>query len=520
MLPVSRSFSIPLSLVLLAGCAAGPAAVETEAAPDAGLVRFEFSTDGKNGFTVGGHTCEAESGGGCVLEVPTAELQGGWNEIQVETRRRTGGKQALQAVFFLGDEAFQRDCDVQESSTSGDPDELEFQLSCRFEEGFHGEIFGEQMVEDRATVRAVDIPVPDGIGGVLQPAARVGVPLFVVNRGGGRWKRPVDVVVPLQLVQVAIEGVRPVWYEPVLPLQLTAEQGATIFVDGRQTDPIDREGRVMVDVTIDPGPNTIEVEARMAGRVPAVHRLAVRGSHPDTPLYIDAPTRDEFTTTDKDLVVRGVTSPQARLYLGSRPVDIAPDGSFELLVPLEEGYNEVEVMAVVDPSPGVRRRPPTKRTFQVRSTPKPSLEVEQFLSVVPPEEIDETLAGLGADPWVYLGNRVRFAMEVEEIATSLTDGECAARVAGIACTKEVTRPVQVGFQRRVARACSGDELPAVVELSSCPELTIGDRIEVVGEVLGGLGGRHRGLTVERPRIAASWVKPSPWLVDPGDEEGP
>lgn len=516
---LSRLTITPLLLVL-AGCAAGPATVQTELATEAGLVRFEFSTEGKNGFTVGGHTCEADGGSGCVLEVPTAELQGGWNEIEVETRRRTGEKEKLKAVFFLGDGAFARDCEVVESSTSGVPAELEFELTCRFDEGFSGELFGERMEGGRAMVRAVDIPVQEGIGGVDRPVARVGLPLFVVNRGGGRWKRPVDVVLPLHLVQLAIEGVRPVWYEEILPLSLKAEPGAHVFIDGREVGPAGRDGRVTAEVPIDPGPNTVRVEARMEGRVPAVHDLQIRGSAPNTPLYVDLPTQAEFTTTDRSLVIRGVTSPQARLYLGNRPIDIPPDGSFDLLVPLVEGYNEVELMAVVDPSPGVRRRPPTKRTFQVRSTPRPWLEIEQFLSVVPPEEIEQTLAGLGKDPWVYLGKRVRFTLVVEEVATSLVDGGCSARVAGIACTKEVTRPVLVGFERRVARACSGQELPAVVELDGCPDLAAGDRIEVVGSVRGGLGGRHGEITVERPRISATWTQPSPWLVDPADEEEP
>ena len=516
-----KQLIIACLLLLLAGCAAGPAAVQTEPAAEAGLVRFEFTTAGKNDFTVGGHTCEALKGGGCVLEVPTADLQGGWNEIEVETRRRTGEKEKLKSVFFLGDEAFARDCTVTESSESGDPAELEFALACAFEEGFHGELFGEPMQGGRASVRAVDVPRdPEVAGGVTQPLARAQLPLVVVNRAGGQWPRPVDVVVPLPLVQLAIEGARPTWYEPVLPLRLRVETGAQVFVDGREVGPPGRDGVIKAEVAIDPGPNTVTIEARLHGRVPTVHELAIRGSAPDTPLYIDEPLRDDFTTIDRVLVVRGVTSPQARLYVGSRPVDIPADGSFELQVPLIEGYNEVEVMAVVDPSPGVRRRPPTKRTFQVQCTPRPRLEMEQFLSSAPQDEIDEALAGLGEDPWVFLGRRVRFALVVEDVATSLGDGGCAARIAGLACTKEVSRPVLVGFERRLARACIGHELPAVVELDSCPELAAGDRLDVVGTIQGGLGGRHGDLTVERPRIKATWAAPSPWLLEPTGQEAP
>jgi len=516
---VRLSCAIASFVALLAGCSAGPAEVETESAPDAGLVRFEFSTEGKNAFTVVGHSCEAEEGGGCVLEVPTAELQGGWNEIEVETRRRTGQKEALRAIFFLGDEAFARDCDVTGSSDSGDPDELTFDLECRFEEGFHGELFGELLQDGRTTVRAVDIPVEEDAGGVERPAARVGLPLFVVNRAGGRWKRPVDVVVPLQLVQLEIQGVRPVLYEQELPLRFRAEEGATVFVNGRQVGEAGRSGRLETRVPIEAGANEVTVEARLEGRVPAVHELSIHGAWPDTPLYIDLPLKDEFATQERAVVVRGTTSPQARLYLSNRPVDFAADGSFELLVPLEEGDNEVEVMAVVDPEPGVRRRPPTKRTFRIHCSPRAVGEIERYLSRVPEEEIDQTLAGLGRDPWLHVGERVRFALVVEEAATSLVDGGCSSRVAGIACTREVTRPVRVAFERRTARACAGEELPAVVELDSCPDLSAGDRVEVVGEVLGGLGGRHGEYTVERPRIAASWIEPAPWLVEP-PAEGP
>ena len=518
---VSSRLLIAALLLLLAGCSAGPADVQTAPAPAAGLVRFEFTTQGKNEFTVGGHTCEARKGGGCVLEVPTAELQGGWNEVEIETRRRTGQKEKLKAVFFLGDEAFQRDCQVVESSDSGDPTELEFRLSCTFEEGFHGELFGEEMTGGQASVRAVDVPFAEGTtGGAQRPLAKVGLPLFVVNKAGGRWARPVDVILPLPLVQLAIEGVRPIWYEKVLPLRLRSEPGAQVFVDGRQVGAPGRDGVVTAEVAIDPGPNTVVVEARMPGRVPTVHALPIRGSAPDTPLYIDEPLQDRFTTTEQTLVVRGQTSPDARLYLGSRPVEFNADGTFELRVPLSEGLNEVEVMAVVDPSPGVKRRPPTRRAFEVRSTPRPLLEVEQFLSAAPQDEIDEALAGLGVDPWVFLGRRVRFAFVVEEVATALGDGGCSARVAGLACTREVSRPVRVGFETRTARACVGQDLPAVVELGSCPDLAAGDRIQVVGAVQGGLGGRYGDLTVERPRIEATWIGPLPWLVEPAPGEEP
>jgi hypothetical protein len=504
-------------LVVLAGCAAGPAELQTELALDDGLVHFALSTDGKNRFTVGAHSCEAKRGGSCTLSVPTAELAGGWNEVVVETKRRTGEDSPLRAVFFLGDEAFRRECTVTESGTIGVASGLVFDLACRFDLGFHGELLGEPLVNDQGSVPALDVPVDERSGASPdRPLIAASLPLVVVNRSGGRWERPIDVVLPAPLVQLAVEGWRDPWYEREMPLRLRAEAGAEVVLDGQ---PVSLRPGEWTEhrVQVDPGPNAIRIEARREGRLPTIREIRVRGAAPDTPLYIDQPTVDEFVTEETRVVLRGATVPEARLYLFKRPVEFASDGRFELEVLLDEGLNEIELFAVVDPAPGIERRPPTKRVFRIQSNPNPDKEVERFLAGAEQEQMDRALADLAQDPWALLGERVRFPLVVEEIATSLAGGSCSARISGVACTHEATRPVQLGFRPRRARACDGVELPAVVDIDLCPKLERGERIQVLGTVRGGLGGRFDQLTVERPVIEAHHIEAWPYLVaeEPG-----
>lgn len=511
---------LPLPLVLaLAGCAAGPASVQSEVVTGDGLVRLRFATEGRNGFVAAGRSCEAQEGGACAIEIPTADLQAGWNQLDVQTRRRTGEDGPLRAAFFLGDDSFRRECSVTGIGDPADPQAYAFDLACRFEEGFHGELAGKPLREDRATIRAGDLDLSGFEGGVDRPLARVDLPLAVVNRVGARWPRPVPAVVPLPLVQLAIEGAYSPWYEDVLTLRLRAEPGARVSVGGRQVGWPDSDGWVRHDVPIASGPNAIHVEATRDGKVAAVHDIEVIGAAPGTPLYLDEPASTEVVSVLPELRVRGSTSPQAKLYVGRRPIEHGPDGSFDLLIPLLEGENEVEIMAVVDPAPGVASRPPTSRTVAARHVRRPAMAAQQFLAQIPAGEMAQTLAGLAEDPWAMTSRKVRFPMVVGESSKALAPSGCTARISGLACTMETTSPVMVAFERRIARGCTGDEIPVVVELPSCPALGTGDRIEVLGTVMGGLGGRHGQLTALRPRISGALVEAAPFLV-PAGGEGP
>ncbi len=512
----SRTAIAVAAAASLAGCAAGPASVQTEAVSENGLVRFEFATEGKNSFTVAGASCDAPRGGTCVVEISMADLQAGWNEIPIETRRRTGEEEKLTARVFVGEDAFRRTCEVRQSG-GPDPRTLQYEIKCEFEDGFAGELFGEAMPGGLAIVKAAEVRVDENPAnaGVLRPLVVGDLPIVVTNRAGGRWERPLKVVVPLPLVQLSVTGWQDPWYEDVLPLRIRAEAGAEILVDGEPVRP-KRDGASFVrEVKIKPGPNRIRVEARLPDRVDAVVDLSIRGKAPDTPLYIDEPAVAELTTSDHFVRIRGRTIPEARVYLANRPADIARDGSFEFVVPLDEGDNEIEVLAVVDPGPRIQARPATKRSFAVRVEGDDEQRIEQRQYAASDLEAAnaEVLADLGRDPWGHVGAKVTFPMVLRDMATSLVKGGCEARIEGDACTHEVSQEVRVGFETREAKACDGEELPAVIELDSCPDVAEGQRVIVVGKVLGGLGGRVGQFTVERPRIRASELRDAPWIVE-------
>ncbi len=498
---------------MLAGCAAGPASVSTQAVAESGLVRFEFATEGKNSFTVGGSSCDAPKGGTCVVEVSTADLQAGWNEISIETRRRTGEDEALAARVFVGEESFRRDCEVTEVG-GPDPRTLVYELACTFDEGFHGVLDGVPMADGKARVPAAEVEVHEdpAEAGVLRPLVMGRLPVVVTNRAGGEWRRPVGVVVPLPLVQLSVKGWQNPWYEDEMPLRIRAEQGSSITIDGETVRPTRDGASFTVNAKVKPGPNTIRIEAAKEGRVRALVDLRIRGKAPDTPLYVFEPASDDVVTDEAYVRIRGRTSPDAKLYLANRPMDTNRDGSFDLVVPLDEGENEISVLAVVDPAVGVRARPPTKRTFNVLMEAK----AEPRQRTYTPEEEAETntavLVALGKDPWSHVGALVEFPMVVDDMATSLVKDGCEARLEGDACTHEVERDVRVGFSLVTARACDGELMPAVVELDHCPELERGARLLITGKVLGGLGGRVGQLTVERPRFRATRAAPAPWVV--------
>lgn len=491
--------------------------MQSEAVVDAGLVRLEFTTEGKNSFTaLDEHICEADKGGTCVVEISTADLQAGWNEIEVGTRRRTGDGGPLIARFFLGEEAFQRRCEVTESG-GPEADTLVYELKCEFDEGFSGLLFGLPLEGGRASVPASQVPLkglPEDAG-VTRPLVVADLPLEVVNRAGAVMSRPLRVVLPLPLVQLSVEGWQDPWYEPELPLRIRAEAGAEILVDGEPVLPT-RDGAEFVHVVrSDPGSNEVVVEARREGRHPSRVELRFVSKSPDTPLYLEQPARAEFTTDEPGLRLRGATLPEAKLYLAGRRVDLARDGSFDIVVVLDEGDNDIDLLAVVDPAPGVRQRPPTRRELKVHLEPDAQEASRSQLAGADPTAMSKVMGELATDPWRHQGAQVRFPFRIEAASTSLARDGCVARLEGVACTHEVSRKVRVGFEVRGARACDGEELHAVVELDSCPDVVEGQRVDVVGRVLGGLGGRVGEWTVERPRIAGSQVLPSPFLEPQG-----
>ena len=278
-----RTSSILIAALLAAGCSAGPASVSTSWDPAAHGVRLTFQSEGKNTFTVEGQSCSAKQDAPCSVVVPAADLSAGWFNLSVETKRRTGMDQELYARVFLGDEAFSADCEVL--AQGGDP--AGWEVRCTFPEGFSGELAGRPMVGGRGSVSAEEVPLPAGAGGgVERPLIKASLPLRVVNRAGSSWPRKLPVVVPVPVVQLRVAGWQDTWYDPELPLALLAEPGAEVVVNGRIVAGADGPEGAVHTVPIKPGANRIEVEARKAGRVPAIHSLLINSKAPDTPLYL------------------------------------------------------------------------------------------------------------------------------------------------------------------------------------------------------------------------------------------
>jgi hypothetical protein len=510
---LSRTLSCVLAVALV-GCSAGPAAVSTSWDAATHAVRITFETEGRNTFTVGEASCTAKAADRCSILLPAADLPAGWSTLGVGTRRRTGMDPPLSARVFLGDDAFAADCDVVE--LPGDP--ASWRLRCTFPEGFSGLLAGRPMAGGEGTVGAAEVPLPEGAG-IDRPLVQASLPLQVVNRAGASWPRRLPVVLPVPFVQLELSGWQPLWYDPEMPLHLRAEPGAEVVVDGRAVPGADTEEGAVVGVPIRPGANRVEVEARLPGRAATRHSLLVTGSMPDTPLYLERPRALDFTTSATSLRVAGRSSPDAKIYVDTRRVPEVVDGRFDVEIPLVEGTNEMQVIAVVDGATGGGRRPPTRLNLHVVSGPA-APPAAQRLRPGDPASQRPVLEAASVDPWSQVGAAVTFPLVVDSIARTPTGETCRVRIDGLACSEEARRPVRLGFGEVVASACAGIDFPAVVDLDDCPtDLEVGDRIGVAGAIDGAVGGRVGLRTVERPLIRADAWRPAPWTEPPPPVEG-
>lgn len=498
---------LPL-LLLLIGCSAGPASVQSSWDPEAHAVRFTFSTDGKNTFTVAGRSCEAPRGGSCTLEVPAADLPAGWNDVIVDTRRRTGMDPPLSARVFLGREAFDADCDVVDLAL----DPPAFDIACAFRDGFHGEIAGRAMEGGKARVLGSDVSL-DGVDvGIHRPVVRAPLPVEVVNRVGARWIHTLPLTLPVSLVQLEVGGHYPIHYETELTLTLRTEPGAEVIVDGRRVAGAASPKGVRHTVHLELGPNRVRVEARAPGRIASVRELEVDCAYPATPLYIDAPPEAAFVTDKPTAWFRGRTMPGAKVYVDSYLMPVAKDGAFEVPITLIEGPNEVSVLAVLEGRPGQRERRVTRASYQIEYNPNPAREQEVFLGKTSSTDALDAAQALAGDPWDAVGRKVRFPLVVEQVGSTPRAGGCVMRLEGVGCTRQVGRDVLVNFKEVTGWACAGDEFPVVVDLDECPIVRAGDRLLITGTLQGGAGGRWHLKTVERPRVQAAMWQPAPWVA--------
>ncbi len=492
----------------LAGCSSGIASVQTQVDLEQRGVVLTVTSEGKNTFTALGASCEARAETSCAMFIPGKLLQGGWNTLPIQTKRRTDGP--LAARFYVGEELFAAECDVSTSRLSADASELTYDVACTFAEGFSGELAGVPMAGGRGSVSASKcLGDLEHLRIALErPLLRGTLPLDVVNEAGGRVPHPIPVAVPAPVVQVSIDDWASPWFEEELPLRLRVEPGATLFVDGIQVQ-TDGDMSVTVPVKLQRGTNRVVVEGRRPGHASAIHTLEVEGRYPDTPLLLDQTFDGPLTTTAESLALSGETHPKAKLYLNGRLVGHRR-GRFKVDNYLEEGKNEIQLLAVVEVRKGTEARPLSRIDIEVHRELEldPRLVEVAQTAVKRPEEIP--LSSVADDPWAHTGEFTSFPMRIDQIVESPSlDGSCSALVEGTACTRRVSGHVMVGWRVARAWACVGDELPVVVEYDACMGAEEGDDVQVEGKVEGALGGRFRGITAERARITADSVEKLP-----------
>lgn len=490
-----RAALAALALTLTA-CSAGPASVVAVVDDGIAGARLTFTTEGKNSFTAAGVSCDADTDGSCSILIPAPDLKPGWNEVLVDTKRRTD--EPVEARFFVPDALFGRVCTVRQDGITGDPAELVFAVECSFADGFRGSLDGRIMKDGTGEISAMkclgDLATLDV--DLERPLLRGEIPLDVVGRAG-RLRRGIPVAVPAPVVQVALDGWASPWYEESLPLRVDAEPGATVTINGEGHPVSDRP--LTVDIPIAEGPNEVVVVVTLEGHAPARHALSIEGKRA-TPLFLDQ-SYDSPLTTDRELLpLSGRTHRDAKLYLNGRPVDHRK-GRFELDAFLEEGKNDVQLLAVIESSAGRPSRPVTRLDFEVHRVP--ALEPEVAASAPGANPTELAVDTVAADPWAHVGNEIAFPMRIESIAENLSmGGECSSRIEGLACTERVRGPVLLGWSVVRGHVCIGETVPVVVEAAECPRAVEGDDVFITGVVRGALGGRHHGITRDRPSVEA------------------
>ena len=512
--PPTPSPALLLFALALSGCSAGTAVVEAQVGLDVG-VTLSFQTEGRNIFSAGSGSCAAEKGAGCSFVLPAAELAPGWNRLEITTNRRTDAP--LEARFFVEDAVYGRDCTATPDRVTGDPADTIFSVECTFAEGFTGSMGSRIMTGGKGQIPAVEClgDLADLSVDLARPLLRGSIPVDVAGRNG-RLRRGVPVAIPAPVVQATLQGWASPWFEATLPLTIEAEPGASISVNGAAAQKA-VEGRVtQVDVPIAKGANEVVVLITMAGHAPARHVLSIEGRHPDTPLFLDQVYAEPLTTDREFLPLSGRTHPHAKLYLNGRLVDHV-NGRFELDALLEEGKNDVQLLAVIESTGGQRARPITRVDIEVNRTASLPVAGGPSTTAAPEARGGLDLSTVAADPWAHLGSTVAFPMRIELIAEKLSlKGECSSRIEGLACTERVSGPVMLGWSVVEAWVCIGESIPVVVNASVCPAAGVGDDVFVAGTVHGALGGRHEGVTRDRPSIdALSAVRlPATQLLSP------
>ncbi len=140
---------------------------------------------------------------------------------------------------------------------------------------------------------------------------------------------------------------------------------------------ITADGRGLFGVVTRAGEVGLEAKGRRVVVPAGKQAFVLPGRAPGDPLPIPEQVLLQVrwprkNTPKAKAVVSGVTDPGARVKLGSKRVEVAPDGRFEVTVPLAEGENTF-VLVAEDPAGNTRtaRSPPI-----VRDSARPRLRIQ------------------------------------------------------------------------------------------------------------------------------------------------
>lgn len=496
-----HSLLVPAFALALAGCSSGP--FEWRAEFHDAALRVTFETRGANTFSILGQSCDAPPKGECSIDIPTAELPGGWAELPITTRRRTARDNPKLRLHF-GENVFPRPCRAELVGGQSELEGPRYAVTCDAVEGFRFSLGGRPMDGNRGEIPLSEVLGLKGVAPTRSaPVVPRGLPIVVHNRGQGQWPRPLDVAVAPPLAQFRVEGWEDPWFEPTVPLRIRVEPGATLSLDGAAiTVPADG-GWVDHVLTLGTERQAFTFRSEVPGKAPVEERISIEPKSPLTPLHIDEPAALSVVTTEDWLPIRGRTHPDAVVFLGRQPITVAADGSFSVQAPLEEGQNDVEIVAEIDGAPGRVARPRTTRAFSVLREPKPRPGAKKPAGPPAPRPFSE----LASNPASAVGERVAARLRVEDVASTPTEGGCRTRIEGLACAVEGRGEATIGFESVGAWACMSGDVPVVVEYERCPDLPNGQWVLAVGELSGILGGRRAQVTVARPVIAADFVEP-------------
>ncbi|MEA2020722.1 MAG: Ig-like domain-containing protein [Patescibacteria group bacterium] len=133
-----------------------------------------------------------------------------------------------------------------------------------------------------------------------------------------------------------------------------AEPGAKVVLHLNESKTsevvVDKEGSFTFEsITLFDGENRIEVEtideAGNVCRQPATHTIIFDEEEPE--LTVDQPKEgEEFEGKDKETItIKGMTEPDTKITINGQWVRVGEEGNFEHSLKLEEGDNQIEIIA-------------------------------------------------------------------------------------------------------------------------------------------------------------------------------